>query len=251
MRHALTMLLALLPALAGADILHMADGTTRQGRVVETTDKEVVVDFGHGSVSVLVRLPREQVVRIERKATPNATLMANYMARLGKAMKGTADDWHALGLWCLQQRCLNDKATEAFARALALDPDHADTHTALGHVKINDAWMTRKEAVQFLAPELEEAAKLRELEALKQVEEAKLDAVTAQKRAKEIEAELANLRKENADLRARLAVPPPPPPPPRVIYRPIIIYRDRPRPDSPGDGTHREAPPRTRESSGD
>jgi len=232
MRSAAAAVLALLASLAYADVLHMADGTTREGRVVEINEKEVVVDFGQGTVSLLVRLPRAEVVRVERKASPNAILMADYAHRLGKATRGTADDWHALGLWCKKQRCLNDKAREALERAIALDPNHAAAHSALGHVKLNDAWMTRERAIRLLAPHLAQgAAKARELAAIKEAEEAKAEALKAQKRIEQLEARITELEKTNETLHQRLAAPPPPPPPPprpRVIYRPIIIFRDRP-----------------------
>jgi tetratricopeptide (TPR) repeat protein len=210
----------------------MADGTTREGRVVEANDKEVVVDFGRGSVSLLVRLPRAEVARIERKATPDTALMDDYVARLGKALNGGAEAWYDLGLWCWEQRCLNDKAREAFERAIAIDSDHAGARAALGHVKLNDAWMPRKEAIRLLAPELTETAKMRELAAQKQAEEAKAQALEARKGLEKLKARLAELERENRTLRERVAAPPPPPPDyyrPRVVYRPIIIYRDRPR----------------------
>jgi len=234
MRLAPILLCAALAAPAHADILHLADGTTREGRVVATSDDELVVDFGQGSMSLLVRMPRSQVVRVERKATQAAAVTSGYVARLSRAMKGNADDWHALGVWCRQQRCLNDKAREAFERALTLDPNHVPTHTTLGHIRLNGVWMTPKEAVQVLAPDLEETAKARELVALTEAEEARTAALDAQKQAKELEARIAALQKQNADLRKRLAAAPPPEAySPRVIYRPIIIYRDRPRHGGP------------------
>jgi len=255
MRTVLLLVLATLPSLAGADILHMADGTTREGRVVETNDKEIVVDFGQGSVSLVVRLPRAQVARIEPKETANLTLMTDYAARVAQAMDGTADDWHALGLWCRQQRCLNDKATQAFERAVALDPAHAGAHLALGHVRLNDAWMTRKQALQLLAPEIDEAARVRELDAQKQLEEAETRALEAQKRNTELEAKLADLQKEVDDLRLRLAAATPPPAPPRVIYRPIIVvppprppvapFVPAPRAPSSQSGAGTGTPPKT------
>jgi hypothetical protein len=243
MRYLLALAASVLPALACADILHMADGTTREGRVVEITEKEVVVDCGHGSVSLVVRVPRSQVVRIEEKAAASSTLMADYLSRLAKATKGAADDWHALGVWCREQRCLNDKATEAFERAIALSPDHTGAHLALGHVKLNDAWMPRKQALRVLAPEIDETAKLRELATQKQLEELKTQVLEAQKRSKELEGQLADLKKENQELRLRLATPLPFPLPPRVIYRPIIVVPTHPR--RPGDPDPKNTTPPT------
>jgi hypothetical protein len=229
MRYGLLLSLVLLPVLAHADILHMADGSTREGRVIEENDQEITVDFGKGSMALRVTLPRSDVVRIERKISPNAVLMTEYVRRLGKAVRGGAEDWYALGLWCREQRCLNDKAQEAFERAVAVDPDHAAAHTALGHVKLNDAWMPRKEALRLLAPDLVDAeAKARELTAKKEAEEAKTELLEVRKSLEELKARVAELDKENNALRRQLAAASRPRDydRPRVVYRPIIVVRD-------------------------
>ena len=225
------LVLALGSGLVSADIIHLADGTTRQGRVIEANDKEVVVDFGRGSIQLIARIPRAKVVRIEHKATKQEALMDEYVARLAKAIEGEADDWHALGAWCREQRCLNDKARLAFERAVALDPDHDGARAALGHVKIGHAWMTRERAVAVLAPTLagDPEAKAEALAAKREAEEATTRLLEARKEAEQLKTRLAKLEDENAELRRRLAVPPPPPRE-RIIYRPYYIYVPRPRP---------------------
>ncbi len=218
---------------ARADIVHLADGTTREGRVVEANEKEVVLEVGQGGVSLAVRIPRSQVVKVEEKPSGTTAIMAEYVTRLANALKSkSADDWHALALWCRERRGFRDKAAEAFDRALALDPEHAPTHLLLGHLRFNDRWMTRQEVLQAVAPDLEENAKLRELEFEKQLEEAKAATAQAEARAKAFEAKLAELRRDIEDLRQRLALPVLPPDyyRPRVIYRPYIIVPPRPYP---------------------
>jgi len=236
MRLVLCFALAALPTLALPDVIHLADGTAREGRVVEANDKEVVLEVGQGGVSLTIRIPRGQVVRIEEKASGSTAVMAEYVSRLSAALKSTrADDWHALGLWCREQRGFRDKAAEAFDRALALDPNHAPTRLLLGHVRLNDKWMTRQQALQLLAPELEQTAKLRELESQKQLEEARAAAAEAEARSKAFEAKLAELRKDIEDLRQRLTLPALPPDyyRPRIIYRPYIIAPPHPHPRPP------------------
>jgi hypothetical protein len=233
MRIALTIALAILPVLAAADVIHLADGTRREGRIVETTATEVVVDVGVGNVSLMVRIPRADVVRIEHKASANDRLMADFARRLSQAR--TADDWHAVGAWCIEQRVLKEQARAAFERAVAIDPDHAGARAALGHVKLNDAWMSRDRAVALLAPEVTEAAvraRADILAARKETEQAHAQALEAQAQLTDIQARLEQLQRENAELRGRLATPPPPPvvERERIIYRPIII---RPRPKKP------------------
>ena len=244
MRAALTVALAILPALAAADVIHLADGTTRQGRVVETTATDIVVDVGVGNVSLHVRIPRGDVVRIEHKATANDLLMGDYARRLSRA-RG-ADDWHALGTWCLEQRVLKEQGRAAFERALAIDPDHAEAHAALGHVKLNDAWMTRKRAVALLAPELAVGlaqARQIELAARKQTEEARATAALAERHAADLQTQLDALQRENQALRVRLATPPPVVERERIIYRPIIIRPPaRKRPSTTTGATRRPAP---------
>lgn len=234
---------------ARAEIVHLADGTTREGRVVEQNDKEVLLEVGQGGVLLTVRLPRNQVVRIEEKAPPGAAVMAEYVARLSEALKSRdADQWLALGLWCRERPGFRDKADEALRRALELNPNHLQTRLLLGHVRVNDAWMTRQEAIQAIAPEIEQNAKLRELELQAQVEEAQANALEAEARAKALEAKIAELRKDIEDLRQRLAMPPLPADyyRPRSLYRPVIILPPRgPRgphkPDKP-DGNDAPKP---------
>ncbi len=244
---------------ARGDIVHMADGTKREGRVVEANDKEVVLEVGQAGATLTVRLPRNQVARIEEKPTGTTAVMAEYVTRLSNALKSkSADDWHALGLWCRQQRGYRDKAAEAFDRALALDPNHAPTRLILGHVRLNDTWMTRQQALEAIAPDMEANARLRELEVAKQLEEAKAALAEADARNKALEAKLAELRRDIEDLRQRLALPPLPADyyRPRVIYRPVIVVPPPPRPhprprppdqkDSPKDSPQ---PPPPKDSS--
>ena len=241
--------LALLSLSARADIIHLADGTIREGRVVEANDKEVVLEVGQGGVSLSVRLPRSQVVRIEEKPSGTTAVMAEYVTRLANALKSkSADDWHAFGLWCREQRGFRNKADDAFQRALTLDPDHVPTHLVLGHLRINETWMTREQALQTLFPDLEQNAKLRELEFEKQLEETRTAALGEQKRANSLEAKIAELRKDIEDLRQRLALPVLPPDyyRPRVIYRPYIIPAPRPR---PRPGSDKPSPPKDTPSS--
>jgi tetratricopeptide (TPR) repeat protein len=230
-------MLLLIPALAAADVLHMADGTIRQGRIIDANPKEVVVDFGAGSVSLVTRIPRSEIVRIEEKASPQEELMEGYLRRRQQAKRGDADDWYALGVWCQRQRVLKQRAREAFERAIALDPDHRPAHAALGHVSLNGRWMTPEQALEALAPGFGDVSefKARSLEARKaaQVAEAKL--LEAQAQAKKLEAEVEKLEKENRELRRQVATPPPPPRD-RIIYRPIIIRRPRPHHRKHHDG---------------
>lgn len=251
MRHLarlLSLAVALLAVSARGDIVHLADGTTREGRVVEANDKEVVLEVGQGGVSLAVRLPRSQVVRIEEKPSAGTAMMAEYVSRLSQALKSTrADDWHALGVWCRGQRGFRDKAADAFQRALALDPAHVPTRLALGHVKVNDTWMTREQAIQLVAPELAQNARLRELELQTQIEDAKAALAEAEARNKALDAKLAELRKDVEDLRQRLALPPLPADyyRPRLLYRPVIILPPRPRPHprpQPEKGAAKDAP---------
>ena len=221
---------ALLAVQAQADVLHMADGTVRQGRIVSADEKEVVVDFGVGSMSIVTRIPREQIARIEKKASPQETLMSGYVARRARAERGGADGWVALGVWCQQQRVLKTKALEAFRQAVLLDPNHKRARAALGYVKLDDRWMTPQQAMAVLAPGFGDVSefKARQVAAARDAEVARAEALEAQAKLKKLEAQVDELETQNREMRRRLAVPPPPPPPPRVIYRPFIIYKDRP-----------------------
>ena len=246
MRASLSLLLAVLPTLALADVIHLADGTRREGKVVETTATEVVVEVGRGGVSLHVRIPRGDVLRIEHKASQNDLLMAEYGRRLAGARNGDADVWHALGAWCAEQRVLKIEARGAFERAIAVDPDHAPSHAALGHVKLNDAWMTRERALALLAPELVAAqaqARERELAAQAAAEQAAARTAQAEKLVAELEARVAELQTQIEGMKRPIIVQPPPPP---VYPRPRIIIvpprRRTPTTRTP-PGTRTPAPP--------
>jgi len=140
---------------------------------------------------------------------------------------------------------MKQKAREAFEHALALDPNHVKTRRLLGYVKVDDTWMTRDRAVRILAPDILSAVKERDLEARKDMEVARTEIAEKQQAIEKLEAQLKALEKANRDLLRRLASIPPPAPvrEPSIIYRPYVIYRDRPRPtphkgDGKGDGSH-------------
>ena len=129
-----------------ADILHMKDGRTVEGQVIEETSSVVKIKT---RVGTLTFKPAE-IERIERKKSAVEEFDERYAAAEG------ADDFHALGLWAEKQR-MRKHSKRAMRKAVEVDPMHEAANTWLGNVLYDGRWMKPEEA-ERLAAEATEAA---------------------------------------------------------------------------------------------
>ena len=130
MKRALAVALALGAATAArADDILLKGGGKVSGLVVDRTATSLVVEVGPGRVT----LP---LSRIERVVESRTALGAFREKAAGLAPDDVAG-WLELGRWA-QERNLPTQAREAFARALARDPQNAAANESLGNVRLGE-----------------------------------------------------------------------------------------------------------------
>jgi len=136
-RFAVITLLALSPSLVGADSVFLKGGGEIKGEVVEQRADAVVMEVGPGRVT----LPMKNIVRI----VSNTTDLGLYQARAAALAARDIAGWLSLAAWA-QRHDLATQAREAYERVLAVDPMNADAHLALGHVRMDGAWLSGADA---------------------------------------------------------------------------------------------------------
>jgi hypothetical protein len=137
MRHMLIVALALGAGSAGADEVILRSGGRIVGEIRERRPDAVVVETGPG----LVTVPAAQVARV---VTTTASALSTYRSRAASLKSNDAEGWFELALWARNQG-LNTQARRALDHVLAVHPNHAGAHQALGHVLQGGRWMTREE----------------------------------------------------------------------------------------------------------
>jgi len=158
--------LLLLTALAvpgAADVVHLKAGGTIEGDVTET-ETDVLVRLPAGEI----RLPRETVLRIDRKPS----VMQEYAGRAATLQHDNAAGHYELGAWA-RQNGLETQARAHFQTVLANDPNHAGAREALGYRLVDGRWLTEADEMrarglvlydgQWMTPDA--AAKLKTLQA--------------------------------------------------------------------------------------
>jgi hypothetical protein len=136
-RIAAVTLLALTPALAQADSVFLRNGGEIKGEIVEQREDAVVIETGPGRVTV----PRQSVARIVSSTTD----LGIYQARAAVLSPRDVAGWLQLAEWA-RAHGLGTQAREAFNRVLAVDPQNAPAHLALGHVQVAGRWMDAADA---------------------------------------------------------------------------------------------------------
>ncbi len=144
---------------AVADVVHLRDGRTVEGLVIEFPD-EVEIEGRHGSV----RLSRAQIERIEKKLVP----WIEYERRLAAMAAGDAEAHYQLAVYC-KENGLKTEAQVEFSSTVECDPNHSGARLALGFKKAGNHWLTQDEFmseagfVKYLGEWMKpEEAKLRE-----------------------------------------------------------------------------------------
>jgi hypothetical protein len=155
--------LATLAVPASADIVHLKAGGVIEGSVTET-DAEVIVRMPAGEV----RLPREAVLRVEKKLS----VLDEFANRAGALQHDNAAGHYALGLWA-RQNGLDAQARALLQTTIAIDANHAAAREALGYRLVDGKWLSEADEMrakglilhdgQWMTPDA--AAKLRTLEA--------------------------------------------------------------------------------------
>jgi hypothetical protein len=126
--------LAALPA--AADIVHLADGTTLEGKVTDLGD-DLRVERGPGAMTI----PKRRVLRVESAPTPEERADARGAGLSLTDIPGRL----AFAAWCREQG-LSARARKEYEIVLVVDPDCEEARRALGHERVDGRWATFEEA---------------------------------------------------------------------------------------------------------
>lgn len=118
-----------------SDVVHLKDGRTVEGTIIEQTDEKVIVQTKNGTAS----FARADVTKIETKETPDQ----EFKRRKTEAGKD-AQKLFDLYLWC-KQKDQDKNATTILREIIKVDPDHENARKLLGYVKHDGKWVTEKE----------------------------------------------------------------------------------------------------------
>jgi hypothetical protein len=152
-RRALALLVVALAATSAfADVVHLKDGGTIEGKVVAEDKTQVTIDTRFGRQTI----ERSRIDRIEKGKTPQEEI-AEREAALAKG--GTAQQWFELAEFA-GSKGLKKERERLLDKALAVDPDHEAANRAKGRVKHEGRWMTPAE--RDAAVKAAEEAQMRE-----------------------------------------------------------------------------------------
>lgn len=182
--------LALAPAFAAADEIHLRGGGRVSGEVVSESADAVVVEVPAGRVT----LPRHRIERIVR----GTSALAEYRARASRLAANDVEGWMALAEWARANDLLT-QARAAFEHVLRVSPSHAAAHVASGHVSVNGRWMAQDDAYRARGYVEFEGTWMRPQERQALIEE------RAQRAAERRELAESDARVREADARARAA----------------------------------------------
>lgn len=138
------LVLALLPALAHADVWVLKDGRRIEGTLASETGGNVTVKTSLGDIT----FKSSDVDRVERGKTRSEEFTSRWKA----ATK--AEDFFQLGKWAEEKKLAAD-ARRCMLRAVELDPRHAGANAWLGNVEYKGEWMTPAERDARQAKDLE------------------------------------------------------------------------------------------------
>ncbi|MGH7143034.1 MAG: HEAT repeat domain-containing protein [Planctomycetota bacterium] len=120
-----------------ADEIYLTDGTCIGGEVIGETDTDYIVRRGDSTFTI----PKSEVLKIVKSPVPTA----EYQKRLAALDKNDAKAAWALALWC-RDNGLYKEYLDLAKRVIAIAPDDAAAHAALGQQKVGDQWLTEDEA---------------------------------------------------------------------------------------------------------
>jgi len=123
-------------ASARADVVHLKEGGTLEGKVVAEDATSVTLDTRFGRQTI----ERSRIDRIEKKPTSEEELAE----REAKLKPGTPDEWFALAEFA-GRHGLKKERDRLLDKVLVLDPDHEGANLARGRVRHEGKWMTPAE----------------------------------------------------------------------------------------------------------
>ncbi len=129
----------LVPAVSGADVLHLKTGTL-EGKVIEKSAEHVKFRTVSGIVTTI---DVKDILAIEKRETPRDI----YHIMAGKVEPDDAEAHYALATWC-RDHSLKDEMAAELTATIKADPDHERARRELGYVKTDEGWMKRDAAMR-------------------------------------------------------------------------------------------------------
>ncbi|MEW6355571.1 MAG: tetratricopeptide repeat protein [Planctomycetota bacterium] len=159
-----------------ADVVYLKDGSKKEGKILERSDKEIILEIQVKGLKASVRIPMDKVASIEQKRSP----VEEYAEMAASLSPDDAEGFYKLGMWC-EEKKITDKAEECFRKAIEISPTFEDAGIKLGLVRVDRKWHTVDEirsmaGAQFRAKKYEAAAKL--LEHLRPLPATRMDSIT-------------------------------------------------------------------------
>ncbi|MBI3271032.1 MAG: hypothetical protein HYZ53_18660 [Planctomycetes bacterium] len=134
-----------LPAarLASADAVEFKNGSRLEGRIISESDDEVKFTTADAGTMTLRKRDLKLIERADKDA-----VKADFarQAAAAAALQPPKADAHArLAEWAALHG-LRDEAEAEWEKTIAVQPDHAAAHAALGHEKVGGKWLPADEA---------------------------------------------------------------------------------------------------------
>jgi tellurite resistance protein len=149
MRNALLgiLLAGFLTGPALADVITLADGSKREGKVLRETDQEVVLQVTQGRLSAEITFKRGEVKSVEKGATAADKTLAEVERRKAALKDKDAIGWLEFAQWLDKQPGFSRDVREACEKVVSLEPNNDYARTKLGYQQVGGQWLTEAEVM--------------------------------------------------------------------------------------------------------
>ncbi len=129
------LLLCSLGALAD-DVIHLANGTTVRGQILEQTDEEIIIQTAHGERVI----SWADVLEIEKLGSVSDT----FTTRFDGLRDWDVNGYLELAAWAVEREYA-EGVERAYRKVIELDPDNRKARRELGYRKYDGQWMLERE----------------------------------------------------------------------------------------------------------
>ena len=141
------LLVGLLAAPALADVVTLADGSKREGKVLKETDQEVVLQVTQGRLSAEITFKRSEVKSVERGQTAAEKVLAEVERRKAALKDKDAVGWLEFAQWLDKQPGFSRDVREACEKVVSLEPNNDWARTRLGYQRLGGQWLSEAEVM--------------------------------------------------------------------------------------------------------